>query len=114
MTPAEAAVVLALAAAFDGRDVTSKAAALAWAEVLPDVTLEQGKAAVLTWYATERRWIMPADVRAYVDRRAREALAARPLPVPDADPDDAIAYRDSLRAERDRIINPPAAREITR
>lgn len=105
VTPAEAAVALALAAAFDGRDATSEAAARAWAEVLADVTLEDASAAILAHYGTERKWVMPADVREHVSTVRRARLTAAPLPVPTTDPDDAAAYAAEVRRIRDDIAS---------
>lgn len=100
MTAAEAAVLLTLCSAFDGRTV-GEAAARAWADVLDDVTLEEGQLAVRAWYRTERKWMMPADVRELVlAARAEARLAAGPPPPPAADPDDPVAYFEEVRAQR--------------
>ncbi|WP_084965278.1 hypothetical protein [Thermoactinospora rubra] len=98
MTPPEAAVLLGVCAAYDRRTV-GEADAIAWAQALDDITLDEARAAVIQHYRESRDWIMPADVRTLV-RRARELrLAARPIPEPAPElAADPRAYQQALRA----------------
>ncbi|MFD7996872.1 zinc finger domain-containing protein [Streptomyces mexicanus] len=106
MTPAETAEVLGLCAAFDRRTI-GKTDVIAWHGVLADIDLADAKRAVARHYATETRWLMPADIRQAV-RKARADAAADyqgpglPAEIPDADPDDVPAYLAALRAQRHR------------
>lgn len=67
MTPAEAAALLTFASAFDNRRVTPEAAT-AWAEVLIDMSLADGKKAIQDHYASSGEWIMPVHINAAVRR----------------------------------------------
>jgi hypothetical protein len=71
MTPAEAARVLAKAAAFDQRTV-GRADAMAWAEALEDVAPDDALAAVARHYRDSTDRIMPAHVNRITDEIARE------------------------------------------
>ncbi|MFT4288144.1 hypothetical protein [Nocardioides sp.] len=88
MTPAEAAVVLTVAASFDRRTV-DESAAQAWAAALPEVAVEAARDAVVAHYREKRDWVMPADIRYFV-RRAR---AKRLSEMPPVDPPPALAER---------------------
>lgn len=77
MTPAEAAVVLTAAAAFDRRTV-DESAAQAWAAALPDVGVDEARDAVVAHYREKREWIMPADIRAHVRRVRAKRLSELP------------------------------------
>lgn len=85
MTPAEAAKLLAKAAAFDQRTI-GRADALAWAEVLADISFDDALDAVTTHYAESTERLMPAHVRriAVSRRNARHPSTAieGPPPVP--------------------------------
>lgn len=61
MIASEAAQVLTVAAAYDGRSVTEEAA-IAWAAALERVQIEDAMQAVKAHYRTSRKWMMPADV----------------------------------------------------
>lgn len=109
MTPAQTAELLAFCAAFDRRTV-GKADVLAWQTVLVDLDYDAARQAVAEHYATETRWIMPADIRGAV-RRSRATAAdsiqgpGLPAEIPDADPDDVPAYLAALRAQRTRAAD---------
>jgi hypothetical protein len=109
MTPAETAELLTFAAAFDRRTI-GRADVAAWQTVLADVDPAAARTAVTAHYATETRWIMPADIRTAV-RNARAATAAEyqgpglSPEVPDADPDDVPAYLVALRQQRVRAAD---------
>ena len=82
MTPADAAEVLALAAAFDNRSV-GEANALAWSAALDErVTVDDAKRIVTEHYSRSREWIMPSDVNAAsaILRRSRLDRMATPEP----------------------------------
>lgn len=61
MTPAEAAALLAVAAAFDNRKPDADAA-MAWALALEDARFEDCRDSIVAHYRTSREWIMPSDV----------------------------------------------------
>lgn len=98
MTPPEAAVLLGVCAAYDRRTI-GEADAIAWSQALDDITLDEGRQAVVAHYRDHREWIMPADVRARVRRARDRRLTARPLPPPDPDlTANPGAYQRQLRA----------------
>lgn len=106
MTPAQTAELLALAAAFDRRTL-GKTDVLAWHTVLTDIDYEAAKQAVTQHYATETRWIMPADIRTAVHTTRANTAAdyqgpGLPAEIPDADPDDWRAYLAAIRQQRIR------------
>lgn len=109
MTPAQTAELLALAAAFDRRTL-GKTDVLAWHTVLTDIDYEAAKQAVTQHYATETRWIMPADIRTAVHTTRANTAAdyqgpGLPAEIPDADPDNVPAYLTALRAQRTRAAD---------
>ena len=109
MTPSQTAELLAFAAAFDRRTL-GKADVLAWHTVLADVDYEAAKQAVTAHYATETRWIMPADIRHTVRKTRAEQAAdfqgpGLPAEIPDADPDDIPAYLAAIRSMRVRAAD---------
>jgi hypothetical protein len=109
MTPAETAELLGLAAAFDRRTI-GRTDIAAWTAVLADLELDAAKQAVTAHYATETRWIMPADIRQAVLKKRAEAAADYQGPgltadIPDADPDDIPAYLTALRTQRTRAAD---------
>ena len=82
MTPADAAEVLALAAAFDNRSV-GEANALAWSAAVDErVSVADAKRIVTEHYARTREWVMPSDVNAAsaILRRTRLDRMATPEP----------------------------------
>lgn len=109
MTPAETAELLGLCAAFDRRTI-GKADVLAWQTVLADIDTDAARQAVTAHYATETRWIMPADIRQHVLQQ-RAATAADyqgpglPAEIPDADPDNIPAYLAAIRHQRHRAAD---------
>ncbi|MET9012285.1 hypothetical protein ABZX74_15405 [Streptomyces olivaceoviridis] len=119
MTPSQTAELLGFAAAFDRRTV-GKSDALAWHTILHDIDYQDAKAAVANHYATETRWIMPADIRNAVTK-ARADTAANiqgpglPPEIPDADPDDVPAYLAAVRQQRHRAaegLKPRPVKEL--
>lgn len=98
MNRADASRVLAKAAAFDNRK-PSAAAAAAWAEALDDVPLQEALDLVSVYYATNREWIMPADInRLWKERRHTRLREARQLPPAPAglESADYLAYQQEL------------------
>lgn len=73
MVPQEAWQLLVLDSTFTGRTV-DKPTAIAWAEVLGDVSLEDASEALKAYYATERRWIMPADINNHAKAKAKAIM----------------------------------------
>lgn len=85
MTPADAAELLALAAAFDRRTI-GEADAQAWARALRDIPLDHDtRNAVAEHYAHTEQWISPARIRE-VRARIREARMGATHPVYDGNP----------------------------
>lgn len=106
MTPSETAELLGFCAAFDRRTV-GKADVLAWQAVLADIDYDAARQAVAAHYATETRWIMPADIRQAVIKMRADTAADYQGPglsadIPDADPDDVTAYLAAIRTQRVR------------
>jgi len=112
-TKAEAAALLAIAAAFDNRTVT-EAAAVAWSEALDRrITLEDGKRIIIEHYARTRDWIMPADIN-QANRLLRKSRTERVEPEPPTtlDPADTlrlIAWRRSWFRHIGDGLTPEAA-----
>ncbi|MBC2903186.1 hypothetical protein [Streptomyces cupreus] len=109
MTPAETAELLGLCAAFDRRTI-GRTDVAAWTTVLADIDLTAAKAAVTAHYATETRWIMPADIRQAVRQHRADTAAdiqgpGLPAEIPDADPDNIPAYLAAIRNQRHRAAD---------
>ena len=105
MTPAEAAVLLGIAASFDNRKPDADAAT-AWAMVLEGLRFEDCRDAIVSHYRTSREWIMPADVVAAVKRvRGGRLEDVAPSPPPGMDPDDTAGYQRWLAATRQAIAD---------
>jgi hypothetical protein len=97
MNQQETARLLAFVSAYDHRTITAElpnADVEAWWSVLHEQPLQDCKEAVVTFFRTEKGWIMPGDVFRLARRvraeRAREAdkqraLTATPAPLTDAD-----------------------------
>lgn len=75
MTPAEAQMLLGIAASFDNRKPNEEAA-IAWAAVLDDYDYTECRDAVVDHYRESREWIMPADVVARVRHKIAERFRA--------------------------------------
>ena len=73
MTPAEAAALLAVAAAFDNRKPDPDAAT-AWALALDGWRFEDCRDAIVAHYRRSREWIMPSDVIGGVQAIRNERL----------------------------------------
>lgn len=114
MTPAEAAGLLAIAAAFDNRKPDADAAT-AWAMALDGWRFEDCREAVVGHYRITREWIMPSDVIDAVKEIRRNRLRDYgPIePPPSLDPDDDRAYSqwliDAQRAIADGLPLPNGA-----
>lgn len=94
MTPAEAQVLLSMAAAFDNRKPDPDAAK-AWAAALDGLRFDDCRAALIEHYKTNTEWLMPVMVRTIVKRIRRNRVleyGALPDPPPNLDPDNAAAY----------------------
>ncbi|HEU5032715.1 MAG TPA: hypothetical protein VFV01_47885 [Spirillospora sp.] len=99
MNTAEVAQLLALCASFDQRTV-GEADVHAWHYAISDLDYRTAAAAVRDWYkANDEGRIDFQKLRAQVKRVRRDRLTARAMPVPDADPDDPVAYQQALAAQ---------------
>jgi hypothetical protein len=85
MTPAEAARVLARAAAFDKR-TASEVEARAWAEALPEINEADAIEAIVRHYRASTEYLMPGHVRvgarSIIGERQDRAAMQRGLPGP--------------------------------
>jgi hypothetical protein len=83
MTPAEAAALLSVAAAFDNRKPDPDAAQ-AWALALDGIPFTDARDAIVAHYRTTSDWIMPAAIRKHVSgirsQRIKEAGDLTPPP----------------------------------
>jgi hypothetical protein len=99
MTPADAADILTIAAAFDRRKI-GKADAIAWADALHDLDVRDCVDAVRAHFRESTDYLMPVHVRQGVKRiradRVRSANAAI-LEPHDVDPRDVAAYTAEKR-----------------
>lgn len=106
MNPSEAANLLAMAAAYDGRMRLSNTAeiqvqAIAWAAALDErITFDAGRELVIEHYAASREVIMPANLNQAWWRKRAEIMRTHVDPLPKADPNDVAAYLAELRANR--------------
>jgi hypothetical protein len=97
-TLADAYELLAVAQTFDRRTVGDFDAE-AWRRAMHGLQLGDCKDAIVEHYTTSSTWLMPAHVRDGVKRIRAARIEKRPFDwVPDADPDDPIAYQRALRA----------------
>lgn len=104
-TLADAYELLAVAQSFDRRTVGDFDAE-GWRRAMHGLQLDDAKAAIVEHYTTSTDWLMPAHVRAGVKRIRTARIEKRPYDwVPDADPDDPIAYQRALQAETARAAD---------
>lgn len=105
MNASEAAILLGVCAAYDRRTV-GEIDAMAWAEALADIRLDDAKIAVVHHYRDSDRWIMPAHVRQIVKDHRRARLAHEVMPAPDPTlAENALAYKAALDRSIDRIAS---------
>lgn len=81
MTPAEAQVLLSMAATVDNRK-PDEDAAKAWAAMLDGLRFDDCRIAVVEHYKGSSEWLMPAKIRADVKRIREKRLAETPEPPP--------------------------------
>ena len=112
MTPADAAELLALCAAFDHRSA-GESAARAWAYALRDIPLDDDtRTAVADHYGVTEKWINPADVRRIRARIRGERIgAAHPVYEPPQDEletgaEFALRRREQIAAAADGTLPP--------
>lgn len=98
MTPAEAAALLAIAAAFDNRKPDADAAK-AWAYALDGLRFVDCRDAILAHYRASSEWLMPQMVTASVKLTREKRLADTPMPdpPPDMTPLETIAWLKDVR-----------------
>jgi len=110
VTPAEAAALLAIAAAFDNRKPDADAAQ-AWALALDGLRFEDCREVVVEHYRRSGEWLMPNAVIAGVKRLRdkRIALAGDPTPPPDL---TALQTIEWLKGARRRIADGETLEEL--
>ena len=101
MNVAEANVVLAKAAAYDNRRPDPQAA-IAWAQALADIRVEDAVEAVVAHYSQSEEWMRPAHVRRIVSRMRARRIAAIAEPTLPADLPPA-EYAAALREWRRQV-----------
>lgn len=103
MTPAEAQLLLGIAASFDNRK-PSEEAAIAWSHALGDLPYNDCRDAVVAHYRVSSEWLMPAKVITEVKRiRAKRINDHPPLTPPSGlEPAQTIEW---LKEQRRRIGN---------
>lgn len=101
MTPAEAQMLLTVAAAFDNRKPDADAAK-AWAIALGDLPYVDCRDAVVEHYRASSEWLMPAMVIKAVKRIRAKRIADHPPLTPPADLD--VASTIAWRREAQRRI----------
>lgn len=97
MNQSEAAVLLAMMAAYDRRTI-GETDAMAWASALNDIRLEDAQFVANEHYRQSTDWLMPAHIVAGVKRLRRDRLE-RCVPMPDADPDDVQEWLTEYRRD---------------
>ncbi|MFJ9448203.1 hypothetical protein ACIRRH_41265 [Kitasatospora sp. NPDC101235] len=124
MTPSEAAKLLAAAAAFDGRDAESEAAARLWAEALADVPADADTfASVTRYYSTppensaRRKWLEPHHVRTIRqeirDARIPDGAFTYPLPTgSETGAEFVVRRRQQIAAIADGRINAEPIKQL--
>lgn len=99
MTPAEAAMLLTVAAAYDNRK-PDEDAAKAWALALDGLPYIDCRDAIVAHYRGSTEWIMPAVVRAAVRRIRAKRIDDHPPLVPPPGLDDVQERRWLTEARR--------------
>jgi hypothetical protein len=99
MTPAEAAALLTVAAAFDNRKPDPDAAK-AWSVSLGDLPFVDCRDAIVAHYQATTDWVMPAHVIGAVRKIRRDRLEDAPplTPPPGLDPVETNAWLGQARA----------------
>ena len=108
MNPAEAQLLLGIAASFDNRK-PSEEAAIAWSHALGDLPFVDCRDAVVAHYQVSSDWIMPAKVIAEVKRvRAKRIVDHPPLTPPphacETDDCTCVEFHQQWRADANRRI----------
>ncbi len=106
MTPADAAELLSLAAAFDRRTI-GEADARAWASTLSGLAKDDCAEAIRQHFAVTTEWLMPAHVRrgANIIRSARlRSVASDEIEPADVDPNDVAAYLAATKRRRAALL----------
>lgn len=107
MTPADAAKLLTIAAAYDNRKPDADQAK-AWAMALDGIRYEDARDAIVGHYQKTRDWLMPSDVITGAKRIRSDRLRAfGPIPDPpkSLDPADVDAYGQWLAETMRRIAD---------
>jgi len=104
--------LLTCAAHYDHRK-PSNADTDAWELTMRDITLADGRVAVVAHYMETSDWLMPAHVRLRVRAIRRRRLAAAPMPPPPRElDDDPAGYLEWCRRTRRAIADTPLRPEI--
>jgi hypothetical protein len=110
MSPAEAASLLTIAAAFDNRKPDADQAR-AWSMALDGIRFEDARDAVVAHYRVSKEWLMPSEVIATVKRiRAKRIDDFGPFDPPPG-VHDPLEYREYLANTRRQIADGALTRE---
>ncbi len=107
MTPAEAQLLLGIAASFDNRKPNEEAA-VAWSHALAGIRFQDARDAIVAHYRATNEWLMPNKVITEVKRIRAKRLAdygALAEPPAHIDPDDTAAYMRWQADTRRRIAD---------
>ena len=106
MTPAEAQMLLGIAASFDNRK-PSEEAATAWSVALDGLRFIDCRDAVIAHYRTSSEWLMPQKVISEVKRIRTKRIDDHGLieTPPGHDPDDVVGHQRWLRQARMAIAD---------
>jgi hypothetical protein len=103
MTPAEAQMLLGIAASFDNRK-PSEEAAIAWSHALDGYRFEDCRDAIVAHYQASSEWLMPAKVIAEVKRIRSKRIDDHPPLTPPPAPEhlsesEQVAWQTDWRRE---------------
>ncbi len=115
MSPAEAQVLLSMAAAYDNRRPDPDAAK-AWAAALDDLRFDDCRVALIQHYRSSTEWLMPAAIRTAVRKLRAKRIDEHPPLTPPPGLDDGQERRWLLEARRrvgdGEVIDSEAAYEL--
>lgn len=103
MNPSETMKLLIAAKAIDDRVAVDKERAQAWTAVLNEMTLEEARDALIGFYKTNVRQVMPADINEYVRMHRRANIQPVQRELPEISGEIPVAVREALKSFRERV-----------